>query len=337
MPVKFYFSQRATPKLHSELGMPNIVSLDSLRDMMPESAIWPQGAMWGLHDFSLTGAQGGASFLDRIEKSYGGAANAAEWVSLAQFVNYEGYRAMFEAQSKFRMGLLIWMSHPTWPSFVWQTYDYYFEPTAAYFGCKKASEPLHIQWNPLTDNVEVVNYSGGDASGLTASVQILNLDGTVKWEKTANADSVEDSVIAPIRMEYPPGLSPVHFLRLKLLRGGATVSENFYWRGMQEGDFRAIRDLPKVKVAVATRDERKGSRWILTTELRNTSAVPVLMVKLKAVRDKSGDRILPAIFSDNYIALMPGEQRTITIELENADTRGEKPRVAVEGFNLTEH
>ena len=72
---------------------------------------------------------------------------------------------MFEAQSKNRMGLLIWMSHSCWPSFVWQTYDYYFEPTAAYFGAKKASEPLHIQWNPATDNVEVVNYSGGDAKG----------------------------------------------------------------------------------------------------------------------------------------------------------------------------
>ena len=108
-------------------------------------------------------------FRERIEKSYGAAANVADWVWLAQFVNYEGYRAMFEAQSKNRMGLLIWMSHSCWPSFVWQTYDYYFDPTAAYFGAKKASEPLHIQWNPVTDNVEVVNYSAGAAPGLTAA------------------------------------------------------------------------------------------------------------------------------------------------------------------------
>ena len=57
------------------------------------------------------------------------------------------------------MGLLLWMSHPAWPSLVWQTYDYDFEPTAAYFGSKKACEPLHIQWNPLSDSIEVVNYS----------------------------------------------------------------------------------------------------------------------------------------------------------------------------------
>jgi hypothetical protein len=58
------------------------------------------------------------------------------------------------------------------------------------------------------------------------------------------------------------------------------------------------------------------------------------MVKLKVVRDKSGDRILPAIYSDNYIAVMPGEKRTVHTEVANADTRGETPRIAIEGFNL---
>lgn len=47
-------------------------------------------------------------------------------------------------------------------------------------------------------------------------------------------------------------------------------------------------------------------------------------------REKSGDRILPAIYSDNYIALMPDESRTIRTELEDADTRGERPKIAIE-------
>jgi len=57
-------------------------------------------------------------------------------------------------------------------------------------------------------------------------------------------------------------------------------------------------------------------------------------VRLKAVRSKSGDLIVPALFSDNYIALMPGEKRTIYISLEDADTRGEKPRIRVDGYNI---
>jgi hypothetical protein len=31
---------------------------------------------------------------------------------------------------------------------------------------------------------------------------------------------------------------------------------------------------------------------------------------------------------------MPGEKRVITTELRDADTRGEKARVVVEGFNV---
>ncbi len=332
--AKFYFAERATPKLHSELGMPNIVTMDSLRQMMPEADLWPQNDDWGMHDFTLTGAQNLGAYRKMIEDSYGPADNAADWIELAQFENYDGYRAMFEAQSKNRMGLLLWMSHPTWPDFVWQTYDYYFEPTAAYFGSKKASEPLHIQWNQLNDTVEIVNYSAGNVKGLTAQVEIFNLDGSKQWDKTAQLDSDEDSVQSPIKIEFPASVTPVHFLRLKLLRRADTVSENFYWRGTEEGNFRALRSLPKVKLGVTTSVKRKGAEWILTADLTNSSSTPTLMVRVKAVREKSGDRILPAIYSDNYVALMPGEKRSIWTELEDADARGERPTIVVEGFNL---
>jgi hypothetical protein len=235
------------------------------------------------------------------------------------------------------MGVLLWMSHPCWPSFVWQTYDYYFDQSGGYFGSKKGSEPLHIQWNPVTDTVEVVNYSGGNASGLAAQAEILNMDGSKQWEKTATLDSTEDSVQSPIKLEYPSGLTPVHFIRLKLTRGGQTISDNFYLRGVEEYNFKAIRDLPKVDVTATVKTERQGSRWLLTTELKNGSSQPALMVRVKPVREKSGDRILPAISSDNYVALMPGERRTIRTELENADTRGERPRIVVEGFNVADN
>ncbi|MGA3044402.1 MAG: glycoside hydrolase family 2 protein, partial [Bryobacteraceae bacterium] len=79
-----------------------------------------------------------------------------------------------------------------------------------------------------------------------------------------------------------------------------------------------------------TRAERQGSRWLLTTTVRNPAKTPALMVKIKAVRGVSGDRILPAIYSDNYIALMPGETRIVHTELEDADTRGQRPAIAIE-------
>jgi hypothetical protein len=217
---------------------------------------------------------------------------------------------------------------------VWQTYGYYLEPTAAYFGCKKASEPLHIQWNRDTGTIEVVNYSAGDISNLNASVEILNMDGTRMGYKTATINSKEDSITTALHMDYPTGLTPVHFLRLTLKQGQQTLSTNGYMRSLKEGNYRAIRQLARARVHAVTTSDRQGDLWHLTTELQNTSAWPALMTRLKVVREISGDRILPAIYSDNYVTLMPGERRTIQTELQHRDTRGEVPRIIIGGFNI---
>ena len=333
LPTVEYF-RIADTKLHSEIGMPNIPPLESVKLMMPERAMWPQGLDWGLHDFSLNGAQGAKSFYSLINESYGGADNAEQWISLAQFLNFEGYRAMFESQSKYRAGLLLWMSHSCWPSFVWQTYDYFFEPTAAYFGCKLASEPVHVQWNRDAETIEVVNYSGGNRRGLSVSVEVLHMDGARVAMKTATVDSKEDSVVTAVAMVYPKGLSAVHFLRLTLKQGAVVVSRNDYIRSVVEGDYRAIRSLAKARVSATTQVKREGEIWRLTTVLQNGSAWPALMTRVKAVRGVTGDRILPAIYDDNYVLLMPGEHRTIETELQHADTRGETPKIVVSGFNV---
>ena len=73
---------------------------------------------------------------------------------------------------------------------------------------------------------------------------------------------------------------------------------------------------------------------MLTSEVANPSAAPALLVRLSPVRATSGDRIRPALFSDNYVTLMPGERKTIRTEVEARDARGEEPWIAVEGFNV---
>jgi hypothetical protein len=228
------------------------------------------------------------------------------------------------------------MSHPAWPSILWQTYDYFFDTDAAYFAVKHASEPLHIQWNAAADTVEVVNYSAGDQPGLTARAEVIDIDGKVKGQQSASLDSHDDSTVSPIHLQYPAGMARTHFIRLTLLRGEKVLSTNFYLHGNTEEDYAGIRSLGAAKVEMKTRMTQSGSTWHVTAELRNTSQVPALMVRVKVVRDKSGDPIAPAFYDDNYIALMPGERQTIQVELDNADARGERPRVVLEGFNLEE-
>jgi hypothetical protein len=327
-PLRYYF-EHAPTKMHSEIGAPNVPEMEIMRRTIDEKTMWPVGPPWRLHDFHPENP-----FETAVDKNFGGAANAAEFDQLAQFVDYNAYRGMFEAQSRYRLGVLIWMSHPAWPSILWQTYDYFFDTDAAYFAAKHACEPLHIQWNAALDAVEVVNYSAGDQAGLTARAEVIDIDGKVKWHQSAALLSKDDSVERPITMQYPAGLARTHFIRLTLLRGKTVLSANFYLHGTTEEDYGGIRSLAQAKVKVKAHVARDGAQWRATVELHNTSTAPALMVRAKVVRQKSGDPILPAFYDDNYIALMPGERKTLHVTVDDADTRGEEPRVIVEGFNL---
>ncbi len=337
LPVKEYFTLKSgSDKFHSERGMPNVMNYESLARTISPDSLWPQSAQWGQHDYTMEGAQSCATFNAMIEKGFGKPSGAKEFADLAQWINYDGYRGLFESRSSHRKGLLLWMTHPAWPSMVWQTYDYYFEPTAAYFGCKKACEPLHIQWNPATDNVEVVNYSAGTREGLKATTRIINMDGSVAWEKEAVVDSREDSTGECMRLEFPANLSSAHFIKLTLEeKDGNIVSDNFYVRGVEEGNYQALRQLPKVKLLSDIRIEKDADGvWRATASLENASSTPALMIRLNVVGEGDGEQFLPMFYGDNYFSLLPGEKKKVRMRWKDTDTRGENPKVVISGYNV---
>ena len=66
-------------------------------------------------------------------------------------------------------------------------------------------------------------------------------------------------------------------------------------------------------------------RWLVTS--LSTSGV-TNKIERKRRQDSAG------AVHRQLISLLPGEQRSIQIQIHNADTRGEKPAVVVQGFNV---
>ena len=323
--AKEYF-ERQTGKLHTERGMPNVMTYEGLSRTLDAEHLWPQNLYWGRHDFTMEGAQRGESFNQLIAESFWKPTSAEEFCEWAQWINYEGYRAMYEGGNKNAMGLLIWMSHPCWPSMVWQTYDYYLEPTAAYFGVKHACEPLHVQWNPITNQVEVINHSAGHQTG-TVKAEIFLTDGTLLWSKAMPYELQEDNYLDAMTVEVPHHFEGVYFLRLTLTdNSGWQVSLNDYVQSLGTNSRKDLLDLRRAQLNVTTSD--KG------VTVTNTSNVPAVMIRLNLKGD-DGEQILPVIYSDNYFHLMPGESRTIDIEWKNEDARGTIPVVEISGTNVT--
>ena len=329
LPMKEYFA-RQSGKIHTERGMPNVMNIESLKRTLSPDSLWPQSVQWGMHDYTLLGAQRAREFNGLVEEGLGKATSAEEFTRWAQLINYNGYRGMYESTSKSRAGLLIWMSHACWPSMVWQTYDYYFEPTAAYFGVKKACEPLHIQYNALTDSVEVVNHSAGNVSGITATVAVYNLDGKKVRQQKLRLNSNEDTTKAILKLAklQPQAPSDVWFLRLTLADKRGVISENEYIMGKEENNFRALNTLPKSALQQSVKVS--GTKAIVTLKNVGKSVAPFLRINLNGA---DGEQILPVIYSDNYFTLMPGEQKVVTIEWKAEDSRGQAPVIEVKPIN----
>ena len=335
-PAKEYF-ERQTGKLHSERGMPNIMTIESLNRTIAPDALWPQSDQWGQHDFCQEGAQRGASFNSIIERAFGPVQSAEQFASLAQWENYEGYRAMYESNNHDRQGLLIWMSHSCWPSMTWMCYDYYFEPTAAFFGSKKACEPVHIQWNAQTRNVEVINNGVGTKPSLTARRQILTVDGKVIADDAATVSALNDSTVAlpalAVAQRYDMGERNTFFVKLSLSdAAGNEVSNNFYVLSNEEGNTQDLNSLPRVGSELRCTVKAGACATSRTVTIENTSASPVMMIRLN-LKGADGEQILPVDYSDNYFHLMPGEKRTVSVGWNEFDARQQQTLVEVSAFN----
>lgn len=333
-PAKTYFSKQ-TGKLHTERGMPNVMTYEGLARTFSPEALWPQSEEWGRHDFTQRGAQRGATFnAIMMERAFGKPADAREFGSLAQWINYDGYRAMFESGAKYRQGLLIWMSHSCWPSQVWQCYDYWMEPTAAFFACRKACEPLHIQWNALTRDVEVVNITAEAHKDMKACRDILDVRGRVVSSAEASlcCDADTTLTLPSLHVDSLAGGQPtdVRFIRLALDDAeGRRVSDNFYVIGNEEGNLMQLRSLPKV--SLKTDVVRDGNRYDVT--IANETDTPAMMIRLN-LKAEDGEQVLPVSYEDNYFHLMPGEKRTVRVEWSPADTRSLPTYVEITGFNV---
>ena len=322
---KEYF-ERQTGKLHTERGMPNVMTYEGLSRTLDAEHLWPQNLYWGRHDYTMEGAQRGASFNQLIADDFGEPTSAEEFCEWAQWINYEGYRAMYEGGNKNAMGLLIWMSHPCWPSMVWQTYDYYLEPTAAYFGVKHACEPLQVQWNPITNQVEVINHSAGHQVG-TVTATIYDINGNLMWSREMPYDMPEDNYFDAMTVEVPHHFEGVYFLRLTLTDNkGHQISQNDYVQSTEGSDRKSLHDLRRANVTTKASNN--------TVTITNVGTVPAVMMRLNLKGD-DGEQILPVIYSDNYFHLMPGESRTIDVEWKVEDARGTRPIVEMTGTNVT--
>lgn len=134
----------------------------------------------------------------------------------------------------------------------------------------------------------------------------------------------------------PDGLPGLHLLRLRLADArGELPAENTYWRYREPADMRALNQLSRTGVPVEITDtDRSGDRHGLTARVRNRGTAVAAMVRVSLLDAGSGHRVLPALYGDNYLWLLPGESRTVTLSWPAASLTSGRPAVRLEGYDV---
>jgi hypothetical protein len=321
---------------NTETGAPAIPVYETLKAMMAPEDLWPIGDAWYYHDLH----RGQSDYIKAVEDQFGKYKDIMEFCRKAQMLNYDIYREIFEAWN-YRLwnncsGLLLWMSHPAWPSTVWQTYSSDYETNGVYYGSKKACEPLHIQFQPDTYNVYFINNTLKDFNGIHTELKIWGLDAKEVFSTSSVINSRANSSLKCPTAGLPSGLAKVFMVRLRALSSdGMLLSENTYFLNSgSKKDFTSLNDLRQVKIKGKLEMRKKtGNSEVFTFSVTNPTNVLAVSIKLNLRESETGKRVLPAYISDGYFTLLPGETRKIQAEFKR-DGIATSLKITAEGLNV---
>ena len=344
-PHGYYYNKILEVKqqmFRDELGVPSVPVYSSMKKFIfnlgdePHDSIYPLDKNWAHHGAWDDGGYVYKAYDVAIRQRYGFPKTVQDYIREAQYVNAGSYRAMFEAANH-RMwditsGVMLWKLNSAWPTVVWQIYDWFLNPTSAYYFTKKALEPLHIQLNENNFTVSVINTNHNAFSNLHASVKVYNFNLTEKWSKQEVFNINENCYRELFTLPKIKNLSETYFVRLILTDNfGKTVSDNFYWLSSKtKPDFSDLNTLTQVNLTIKTTIKEERKELVITVKIKNPSKKLAFMNRLMITKDKGGDEVLPTFWDDNFFTLLPGEEKILTARVAKSDLDGKPPVVAID-------
>jgi len=331
--------------------------LESLKRMIPADSLWPISSSWRYHDarynfHNLT------HYNQAMNKRLGKPTGLQDYEQKAQYLNYEGMRAMYEAFESNRYkatGIIQWMYNASWPKLWWQLYDFYLMPTGAFYGAEEANQPLHISYNYGTNAIDVMNNTRKAAHSLSAEIRVLNFGMKNVLDKKVSVSSLPGRKTQSI-FQLPKGinLSKTYFVDLKLRnKKGQLISSNFYALSTQKdkiepskakwyitpqsqfANLKMLQQLPGVQLKVNRHFVQKGDTTFAHVTVKNPTSHLAFMVHLDLREKNSGQSVVPIFWDNNYFSLLPGEKRTITGYCQTKNLNGQKPEITVNGWNIS--
>lgn len=344
--IKTFWVDKTWP-FNSEVGSVGIGDFESLKRFIPkENQVAPvftglnaEGraqetvdSVWQYHTY--------IGYGEHIQ-AYGRPKNLEDFANKAQLVNYNQYRALMEGFSShmwdWYTGTIIWKTQNPWTSLRGQMYDYYLDPNACLYGLRSGSEPLHAMYNPADGFVSIVNNHFEKRNDIMLVINAYDIQGKAHPITKVFAFMEPASVkkVMSIKKQVDELTKDKgSFLRLQLMNAKQQVlSDNFYWLPDVNGNYSGLVEMANAKLDIQIQQSVPGE---YTVTLSNKEEQVAFFNRISLVDADTKQRILPTFYSDNYLSILPGEQKTIRMSVNPALIRGKRIAVTNAGWNVNQ-
>ena len=209
-----------------------------------------------------------------------------------------------------------------------------------------------MQYSYDDKSVIAVNTTYQPQRNLKLTAQVYDFNLAEKFSRAADLDLAADSNFKAFSIPQIEDLSATYFLKLTLQDShGQIVSSNFYWLSTRDdvldpkkaklyytpvssyADMTQLEKLPPVKLVVSGRAVRRGGEEVARVTLSNRNSSLAFFVHLRIKQGLSDRDVLPVVWQDNYVSLLPGERREVTATYRVKDLGNAAAFLAVEGWN----
>lgn len=312
--------------------------ISSIKRMLPKENWWPIDSMWDFHS-GRHAFQNMDRYLKATYKRYWEPTSLEEFHLLSQLASYEAIRPMFESfevNKPKATGVVQWMLNSAWPETFWQLYDYYLVPTGAYFGTKKACQPVNVIYNYGDQHIYITNATRKPVDSLQVKVDVYDLQSRIIYQNNVWVSINENESKAHVNLVDVLNKYQNSFINLTFESSNHDVKgSNFYWCSAKKdvpdpkkenaswiytptveyANFSALQNLPQAKVEMDISNMEEKQEWVeMQVELKNTSNTISFFNELSmvnAVGEVYTDN--PIFYSDNYLSIAPNSTSGITI------------------------
>ncbi|MDB4584135.1 hypothetical protein N9164_13350 [Draconibacterium sp.] len=341
---------------------PSIPPIASLRKMLPEKSLWPIDTTYWEYHTGRNEFKTLSRYRKALNNRYGKSSSVEEFAFKSQLSNYELMRPMFEAfvaHKPASTGLVQWMLNSAWPELYWQLYDTYLQPNGSFYAVRKACNPIHAIYRYGFNDIYLGNEDLADAEDLTVHISVYDINSKEIFSDKWNG-SIKTNISKKI-YDLPEikNLTSVYFLDLRVYnKNNKEVDNSIYWLSTKKdiidweaakelpwpyyspskqfADYTALDKLAKVELDYDYKYEKDGETGKVTLKVTNPSNTLAFFTYFDLLDPATDLPILPIFWNDNYITLLPGEERTYDASFNLSDYNGDKPKLQVKAWNVNQ-